>query len=97
MGCKHHLFGVTLLFAGCGGVAAVKPDPPMDKSQMLAQAVKNLSSEDASQRGIAVATLGEAGPAAKDHLGDLKKLESDQDANVQRLARYAILKIEKGN
>jgi len=86
----------ALVLAGCGGVAAVKPDPSMDQSKQLEQAVKNLSSEDASQRGIAVATLGAAGPAAKDHLADLKKLESDSDANVRNLAKDAI-KIETAN
>jgi hypothetical protein len=94
---KGFALGALLVFAGCGGVATVKPDPPMDESKQIEQAVKNLASEDASQRGIAVATLGSAGPAAKSYIGDLKKLENDADANVRTLAKDAIRKIEKGN
>lgn len=97
MHCKKLAFGACFILAGCGGVAAVKPDPPMNESQQLAQAVNNLRSEDASQRSIAVATLGMAGPAAKPHLDDLKKLENDKDAVVKNLVKDAIQKIDKGN
>ena len=94
---KRFALGVLLVFAGCGGVAAVKSDPPMDEAKQYEQAAKNLSSEDVSQRGIAVATLGAAGPAAKSYLSDLKKLENDPDANIRLLVKDAVKKIEKGN
>jgi HEAT repeat protein len=97
MVCKRLLLCSLIAFAGCGGVAAIKPDPQMDQSQQLAQAAKNLSSEDPVQRGIAIATLGAAGPAAKSYVADLKRLENDRDPNVQNLAKDAIKKIEKGS
>jgi hypothetical protein len=96
MACKRITLAVLLALAGCGP-SAVKPDPPMETSKQYEQAAKNLASTDASQRGIAVATLGAAGPAAKEYVGDLKKLESDPDPNVRQLVKDAIQKIEKGN
>ena len=95
MASSRIAFAALALLIGCG-TPTTPPAPPLDDDKLQEISLKNLQSEDAVQRMIAVSTLGALGAKSKDHLSEVKKLVNDSNENVRNAAKDAVQKIEKG-